>query len=80
MTEVLFYHLQNMLLENVLPPHLAALGQQRRSRGGVDGPVDAGAAEQRRVGRVDDGVDALLRDVALHRVDGRAHARLSSRG
>jgi hypothetical protein len=32
----------------------------------MDGTVHATAAEQRRVGRVDDGIDALLGDVALH--------------
>jgi hypothetical protein len=31
----------------------------------VDGAVDAAAAEQPLVGRIDDGVDVLLRDVAF---------------
>jgi hypothetical protein len=35
----------------------------------MDRPVDPAAAEQRRVGRVDDRVDALLRDVAADDLD-----------
>ena len=38
----------------------AALGQQLRPRGAMDGPVDPAAPEQRAVGRVDDGVDASV--------------------
>ena len=44
---------------------LAALGQQFRSCCSVDGAIDATATEQRGVGGVDDGVDALFCDVAL---------------
>ncbi len=41
--------------------------------GAVDGTVDATAAEQLAVGRVDDGVDPLGRDVALHGLEQRRH-------
>ena len=41
----------------------AALGDQFRAGGAMDGAVDAAAAEQRRVGRIDDGVDVERRDV-----------------
>ena len=40
-----------------------ALGQQLRSGGAMDGAVDAAAAEQRRFGGIDDGVDVERRDV-----------------
>ena len=40
-----------------------ALGQQLGSGGAMDGAVDAAAAEQRPVGRVDDGIDVERRDV-----------------
>ena len=48
---------------------LQALG----ARGAVDGAVDAAAPEQPPVGRVDDGVDPLGRDVALHGLEQRRH-------
>ena len=43
---------------------LAALLEDGRAAGAVNGTVDAAAAEQRRVGGVDDRVHFLLRDVA----------------
>jgi hypothetical protein len=36
----------------------AAFGEQLRSRGAMDGAIDAAAAQQRTVGGVDDGVNA----------------------
>src|SRR5262249_18470304 len=47
----------------------AALLENGRPAGPVDGPVDAAAPEERGVRRVHDGVDALRRDVALHQLD-----------
>jgi hypothetical protein len=41
----------------------AAFCQQLRSRRAVDGAIDATAAEQRRVGGVDNGIDAQAGDV-----------------
>ena len=41
----------------------AALGQQFRSGGAMDGAVDPAAAEQRAVRRIDDGVDLKRGDV-----------------
>src|SRR4029079_9988360 len=50
--------------------------EQLAARGAMDGAVHAAAAEQRRVGGVDDRVDVLLRDVAPNRLDEcRAHGR-----
>jgi hypothetical protein len=45
---------------------LLASGQDLCAPAAVDRAVHAAAAQQRRVGGVDDGVDLLLRDVALH--------------
>src|SRR5438105_4517984 len=50
---------------------LAALGQDRGSAGAVDRAVDPAAAQQRRVGRIDDRVGRLRGDVAAHQLDGR---------
>ena len=41
----------------------AALGEKVRSGGAMDGAVDAATAEQRAVGRVDDGLDIERRDI-----------------
>jgi hypothetical protein len=51
------------------PTQPAALLEQDRSRGGVDGAVDAAPTEQRGVGGVHDGVEVLLGDVALDRLE-----------
>jgi hypothetical protein len=48
---------------------VAALLQDRRATLAVDRPVDPAAAQQRRVGRVDDRVDLLGRDVAGDQLD-----------
>lgn len=48
-----------------------AFGQQFGSGGPVDGPVDAPAPQQTRVGRVHDGVDGLLGNVALNDLNQR---------
>ena len=48
---------------------LSTLTEQFRSRRPVDGSVNTSAAEQRRVGGVDDRVDALVRDVPETRLD-----------
>jgi hypothetical protein len=63
----------------------ATLGEKVRSRGAMDGAVDAAAAQQRAVGGVDDGLDIERRDVGdadlePRRCDfggeeGRAHRR-----
>jgi hypothetical protein len=72
-------------------PQVPALGQDLRAALAVDRAVDAAAAEQRRVGRVHDRVDAFLGDVAgdqfdVHRLivpqpgaGGHARARQRSR-
>ena len=70
----------------VAPTEAAALLEQRRTRGPVDGAVDAAAAQQGGVGGIDDGVDLERRDVRtndpeLHRTilplarSGRSQAR-----
>ncbi len=51
----------------------AGLLQPRRAGGPVDGAVDATAATQTGIGRVDDGVDRLSGDVASHRFELRRH-------
>ena len=51
------------------PPERPALVEQLGPGGPVDGSVDPAAAEQRRVGGVDDGVDGERRDVGPHRLD-----------
>ena len=48
---------------------LAALPHDRRAAGTVDGSVNAAAADQSAVGRVDDGVDFLFRDIPLDECD-----------
>ena len=53
----------------VAPAELAALVENRRPTRAVDRAVDAATAEQRRVGRVHDGVDVLLGDVAEDEFD-----------
>ena len=45
------------------------LGEDRRPAHAMDRPVDASAAQERRVRGVDDRIDLLLRDVALHELD-----------
>ena len=59
----------------------SARGQQFRPGGAVDGAVHAAAAEQRGVGRVDDGIDVLTGEIALDQLDavgkGMAHADFS---
>src|SRR4029077_5557529 len=50
----------------------AALGLDRRTTGTGDGPRNAAAQLKVVVGRVDDGVDVLLRQVALQDLDGQA--------
>jgi len=56
-----------------------ALGQHLRAGGPVDGAVDAPAAEQARVRRVDDRVGVLLGDVAEDQVDpGAGHQATTS--
>ena len=52
-----------------------ALLQDRWPAGAVNGAVDAAAAEQRPVGRVDDRVCGMLRDVSLHDPDAIRGAR-----
>src|SRR3712207_9172405 len=46
-----------------------ALREDARARGAMDGPVDAAAPEEARVGGVDDHVGRLARDVALDERD-----------
>ena len=47
----------------------AALREDRWAAGAVDGAVDTPAAEQRRVGGVDDRIRVLPCDVAAHQLD-----------
>lgn len=42
----------------------AAFVEQLRARGTVDGAINTAAAQQRRVGRVDDGVNAQCRNIS----------------
>jgi hypothetical protein len=49
----------------------AALLQNLWPTAAMDGAVDAAAAEQRRIRRVDDGIDSLLGDVAPKQCDSR---------
>ena len=51
----------------------AAFGEQLRPGGAMDGAVDAAAAEQGGVGRVDDGVDVERGDVGLEDLDAVRH-------
>lgn len=51
----------------------AALFQQLRPGGAMDGAVHAAAAQERSVGGVDDGIDVLLGDVALEDCETRVH-------
>ena len=51
---------------------LTAFRKQAGAGLAMDGPVHAAAAQQRRIGGVDDGVNRLPGDVALHR--GEVHA------
>src|SRR5262249_53885920 len=53
----------------------AALGEQLRPRGAVDGAIAPAAAEQRLVGRVHDRVHLLVRDVAHHHLEARQPGR-----
>lgn len=55
---------------------LSTLTEQIRSRRPVDGSVNTSAAEQRRVGGVDDRVDALVRDVPETRLDLQSNRNL----
>lgn len=55
---------------------LSTLTEQFRSRRPVDGSVNTSAAEQRRVGGVDDRVDALVRDVPETRLDLQSNRNL----
>jgi hypothetical protein len=48
----------------------AARRQQPRSGSAMNGAVDAAAAEQRRVGGIDDGIHRQRGDVGPHRLDG----------
>ena len=48
------------------PAQRGALLHQLEPGGAVNGTVDAAAAQQGLVGRVDDGVDVLRRDVTLY--------------
>jgi len=51
----------------------AAFFEDGRAAGAVDGAVDAATAEQRAVGRVDDGVGWHFCDVALEEVNAGRH-------
>jgi hypothetical protein len=54
------------------PAERAAFLEDRRPARVVDRAVDPAAAEQRRVGRVDDRVDVLTRDVAADELESTA--------
>ena len=56
----------------------AAFGEQLRPGGAMDGAVHAPAAEQGRLGRVDDGVHVEAGDVGLQDLDPVRHASSSS--
>jgi hypothetical protein len=58
----------------------AALLQQLRPGGAMDGAVDAAAAEQRAVRRVDDGVDVERRDVGHADFEQRRADRRGEKG
>src|SRR6185436_15130899 len=51
----------------------SALGEQFRTGGAMNRPVDAASAEERRVRGVHDRVDVELRDVAAVQLELRAH-------
>lgn len=51
----------------------AAGGEQVRSGGPMNGPVDAATAKQRRIGGIDDGVHIQRRDVGLDDLDAMRH-------
>src|SRR4051812_2543699 len=51
----------------------AALSEQLRASGAMDGAIDASAAEQRRVGGIDDGVHLAGGDVAFDNDDAAGH-------
>ena len=57
---------------------IAGILEDRGAAAPMDRAVDAAAAEQRRVRRVHDGVDLLLRDVALDQNDA-GHASIVGR-
>jgi hypothetical protein len=50
-------------------PELLALSQNLGSTSSMDGSIDPSTAQQRMVGRIDDRVDVLLGDIALHEGD-----------
>src|SRR5947208_2436627 len=58
------------------PPDPPALRQDPGAAPAVDGAVDPAPAEQAPVGGIDDGIDVLNRDVALHQRDARQHVAL----
>lgn len=55
---------------------LAAFGKQLRPGGAMDCAIHAAAAEQGRIGRVDDGVNVQRRDVGLNSVQCGWHASM----
>src|SRR5690606_30009857 len=56
----------------------AALGEDGRAAGAMNGPVHSPTAEQRLVGGVDDGVHFLPRDVAESALNARAVKRTAA--
>ena len=62
-------------VDKFLAAYAPTLLQQRRSGRSMDCAVDAAAAEQFRIGRVDDRVDLLLGDVPEHGLDAHRHQR-----
>ena len=63
----------DLCLSGVAAAEPRASRAKLRPRGAVDGAVDAAAAEQRLVRRVDDGVDVKPSDVAFDDVDAAGH-------
>jgi hypothetical protein len=53
----------------------ATFGQQLGAGGAMDRAVDTAATEQRRIGRVDNGVDLKPGDIAGFQADPQMHAR-----
>lgn len=52
--------------------------QQLRARRAMNGAIDTGSAEQRRIRRVDDGVHGELRDIAVDDLDAAEDGRKTS--
>lgn len=67
--------LRELGLPHRAAPQQAALPQQLRPRGPVDGPIHAPTPQQRRVRRVDDGLHGQRCDVGEEGVDGGGHGR-----